>query len=176
MDRVPSSTRLVLAVGGLYVAQSVIGGVTWTGLPAVMRDQGMSLDGVGLLSLIALPWALKFLWSQQVERFRLPAAGGNRSAMIVLVGGLVCIAGMAAIGLLGPDLLSPVILCLTLVAFAAATVDIACDGLRSNTSRPRARPGVTPRRSAVPISGRRSVAGFSWSSSLLPVGASEYGR
>jgi MFS transporter (putative signal transducer) len=128
MDRIPSSTRLVLAVGGLYVAQSVIGGVTWTGLPAVMRERGMSLDGVGLLSLIALPWALKFLWSQQVERFRLPAAGGNRSAMIVLVGGLVCVAGMAAIGLLGPELLSPVIAGLTLVAFAAATVDIACDG------------------------------------------------
>ena len=128
LDRVPSSTRLVLAVGGLYVAQSVIGGVTWTGLPAVMRERGMSLDGVGLLSLIALPWALKFLWSQQIERFRLPPGGGNRSATIVLVGGLVCIAGMAAIGVLGPERLSPVIACLALVAFSAATVDIACDG------------------------------------------------
>lgn len=124
----PPPSRLVLAVGGLYVAQSVIGGVTWTGLPAVMRDSGMSLDGVGLLSLIALPWALKFLWSQQIERFRLPPGGGNRSAAIVLIGGLLSIAGMAAIGFLGPERLMPVIACLTLVAFAAATVDIACDG------------------------------------------------
>ena len=124
----PPPSRLVLAVGGLYVAQSVIGGVTWTGLPAVMRDSGMSLDGVGLLSLIALPWALKFLWSQQIERFRLPTSGGNRSAAIVLIGGLLSIAGMAAIGFLGPERLMPVIACLMLVAFAAATVDIACDG------------------------------------------------
>jgi len=127
-DRLLPPLRLVLAVGGLYVAQSVIGGITWTGLPAVMRDRGMSLDGVGLLSLIALPWALKFLWSQPVERFRLPRGGGNRSAAIVLIGGLLSIAGLAAIGFFGPEKLMPVIACLTLVAFAAATVDIACDG------------------------------------------------
>ena len=63
MERGPSPARIVFAVGGLYVAQSVIGGITWTGLPAVMREKGMALDSVGLLSLIALPWALKFLWS-----------------------------------------------------------------------------------------------------------------
>lgn len=125
-DRLP--VRLALAVGGLYVAQSVIGGITWTGLPAVMRERGMSLDGVGLLSLIALPWALKFLWSQQVERFRLPQGGGNRSAAIVLIGGLVSIAGLAVIGFLGPERLPLLIACLTVVAFAASTVDIACDG------------------------------------------------
>jgi MFS transporter (putative signal transducer) len=126
--QVPTPARLVLAVGGLYVAQSVIGGITWTGLPAVMRDRGMALDSVGLLSLIALPWALKFLWSQQIERFRLPSGGGNRSAAIVLIGGLISIAGLAAVGILGPERAVLVIACLTLVAFAAATVDIACDG------------------------------------------------
>jgi MFS transporter (putative signal transducer) len=126
--QVPTPARLVLAVGGLYVAQSVIGGITWTGLPAVMRDRGMALDSVGLLSLIALPWALKFLWSQQIERFRLPSGGGNRSAAIVLIGGLISIAGLVAVGILGPERAVLVIACLTLVAFAAATVDIACDG------------------------------------------------
>lgn len=123
----PSPAAVVLGVGGLYVAQSVIGGVTWTGLPAVMRDQGLSLDGVGLLSLIVLPWALKFLWAPLVERFRLPAIGGNRSAVIVATGGGICVIGQAAVGAIGaaaPALLA----CLTVVAFAAATVDIACDG------------------------------------------------
>ena len=119
---------VVFAVGGLYVAQSVIGGVTWTGLPAVLRDQGLSLDNVGLLSLIALPWALKFLWAPMVERYRLPPVGRNRSGVIVAVGGIISIAGLIAVGLLGPSPLAPVLACLTIVALAAATVDIACDG------------------------------------------------
>ncbi|NGN40655.1 MFS transporter [Mesorhizobium sp. CGMCC 1.15528] len=117
-----------MAIGGLYVAQSVIGGITWAGLPAVMRDQGMPLDHIGLLSLIALPWALKFLWSPAIERFRLPPVGRNRSGTIVLIGGLISVAGLFAVGALGPGMLFPVLACLTVVAFAASTVDIACDG------------------------------------------------
>jgi MFS transporter (putative signal transducer) len=117
-----------LAVGGLYVAQSVIGGVTWTGLPAIMRDQGIALDGVGLLSLIALPWALKFLWAPLVERFRLPSVGRNRSSTIVAMGGGISVAGLVAVGAFGPAALPAVLASLTVVAFAAATTDIACDG------------------------------------------------
>jgi MFS transporter (putative signal transducer) len=124
------ATRLavVWAIGGLYVAQSVIGGITWSGLPAVMRDQGLPLDQIGLISLVALPWALKFLWSPAVERFRLPAIGRNRSGIVVLACGLVCVAGLVLVGAIGPAALLPLLLCLTLVAFAAATADIACDG------------------------------------------------
>ncbi|WP_246245658.1 MFS transporter [Mesorhizobium zhangyense] len=123
-----SPVAIFMAIGGLYVAQSVIGGITWAGLPAVMRDQGMPLDHIGLLSLIALPWALKFLWSPAIERFRLPPVGRNRSGTIVLIGGLISVAGLFAVGALGPGMLFPVLACLTVVAFAASTVDIACDG------------------------------------------------
>ncbi|NDV48191.1 MFS transporter, partial [Yangia sp. PrR003] len=63
------------AIGGVYVAQSVIGGVTWTGLPGVLRAQELPLDQIGLISLLVLPWALKFLWAPPVERFRLPDGG-----------------------------------------------------------------------------------------------------
>jgi MFS transporter (putative signal transducer) len=119
---------LFLAIGGLYVAQSVIGGITWTGLPAVMRAEGVPLDRIGLVSLIALPWALKFLWSPAVERFRLPRIGRNRSGAVVLAGGLVSVLGLIAVGAVGPASLVPVLACLTVVAFAASTVDIACDG------------------------------------------------
>ncbi|MCV3241936.1 MFS transporter [Mesorhizobium sp. ZC-5] len=125
---ISSPLAVFLAIGGLYVAQSVIGGITWTALPAVLRDQGMALDQIGLLSLIALPWALKFLWSPAVERFRLPPTGRNRSGTIVLAGGLVSIAGLLVVGAVGTAALMPLLACLTLVAFAAATVDIACDG------------------------------------------------
>lgn len=124
---------IVGGVGGLYVAQSVIGGITWSALPAVMRDQGLPLDRVGLISLIALPWALKFLWSPVVERYRLPPVGRNRSASIVLAGGLVSAAGLLIVGAIGPALLLPTLACLMAVAFAASTVDIACDGFAVET-------------------------------------------
>ena len=124
----PSTPILLAGIGSLYVAQSVIGGLTWTGLPAVMRDAGVPLDRIGLVSLIALPWVLKFLWAPAIERFRLPPVGRNRSGVIVLAGGLVCILGLIAVGLLEPSAPLPIFVGLTLVALAASTVDIACDG------------------------------------------------
>lgn len=124
----PSTPVLLAGIGSLYVAQSVIGGLTWTGLPAIMRDAGVPLDRIGLVSLIALPWVLKFLWAPAVERFRLPPFGRNRSGVIVLAGGLVCILGLIAVGFLDPSAPLPIFLGLTLVALAASTVDIACDG------------------------------------------------
>jgi MFS transporter, putative signal transducer len=124
----PAPVAVFVAVGGLYVAQSVIGGLTMLGLPAVLRDQGLSLDQIGLLYLTVLPWATKFLWSSHVERYRLPPVGRNRSQSIVLAGGLLCAVGLAIIGLIGPSPLLPVVFCLTFIAFVTSTVDIACDG------------------------------------------------
>ncbi|MBR9894484.1 MFS transporter [bacterium] len=116
------------AIGGVYVAQSVIGGVTWTGLPGVLRAQELPLDQIGLVSLLVLPWALKFLWAPPVERFRLPDGGRDRSALIVLCGAAVVTAALLAVGVIGPFPVLPVLAILMLAAFATATVDIACDG------------------------------------------------
>lgn len=125
--RPATAAAILTGIAGLYVAQSVIGGLTWSALPAIMREQGVALDRIGLVSLIAAPWALKFLWSPAVERYRLPA-GGNRSRQIVAAGGAASIAGLLALGAFGPAAFIPVFACLTLVALAASTVDIACDG------------------------------------------------
>jgi MFS transporter (putative signal transducer) len=124
----PSAPVLLAGIGGLYIAQSVIGGLTWTGLPAIMRDAGVSLDRIGLVSLIALPWVLKFLWAPAVERYRLPPSGRNRSGLIVLAGGMLSVLGLLVVGLFDPGDPLPIFLTLTLVAFAASTLDIACDG------------------------------------------------
>jgi MFS transporter (putative signal transducer) len=124
----PSPVAIFLAIGGVYVAQSVIGGLTMLGLPAVLRTQGLPLDQIGLLYLTVLPWALKFLWAPQIERFRLPALGRNRSNIIVLSGNLLSVAGIVAVGVLQAALFVPVMAVLTVVALVASTVDIACDG------------------------------------------------
>ena len=74
-------------LGGLwaaYAAQSVIGGLTWGGLATVLRDRGLPLDQIGLVSLLMLPWALKFLWSPFVERARVPRGRPVRTAAVTM--------------------------------------------------------------------------------------------
>jgi MFS transporter (putative signal transducer) len=123
-----ATARVIAAIGAVYVAQSVVGGVGFLGLPAVLREAGLPLDAIGLIYLAGLPWTFKFLWSPALERFRLPVSGGQRSRAIVLAGGCVSAAALALGGGLGPQAATPLLACLIVAGFATATVDIACDG------------------------------------------------
>ncbi len=132
-----SPTGIVLAIGGLYVGQSIIGGVTFSALPSVLRDHGASLDHIGLTYLAVLPWVLKFLWAPALERFRLPENGPSRSRSIVLIGGLISASGLIVAGLIGPTNIWPIMAAFMVIAFAASTVDIACDGHAVESLRQR---------------------------------------
>jgi MFS transporter (putative signal transducer) len=123
-----SPTAIVLAIGGLYVGQSIIGGLTFIALPSVLRDRGLPLDQIGLIYLASLPWAVKFLWAPAVERYRLPAHGKARSRSIILATSLASALGLCVVAALGPAHLVPLIAAFVLIAFAASTGDIACDG------------------------------------------------
>ena len=124
----PGQAVVLSGLWAAYVAQSVIGGLTWGGLPAVLRDQGLPLDRIGLLSLLIAPWALKVLWSPLVERWRLPPGRPPRSALLALLFGAVAILGLLATGAVGLVPLMPALACLMIVAFATATADIVVDG------------------------------------------------
>jgi MFS transporter, putative signal transducer len=123
-----SPAAIVLAIGGLYVGQSLIGGLTFIALPSVLRERGLPLDQIGLTYLAVLPWALKFLWAPAVERYRLPYTGPARSRAIVLATTLISALGLVAVGLTGPVAFVPLIAVFVLIAFSASTGDIACDG------------------------------------------------
>ncbi len=123
-----SPAAIVLAIGGLYVGQSIIGGLTFIALPSVLRDRGLPLDQIGLTYLAVLPWALKFLWAPAIERYRLPPVGQSRSRSIVLVTTLLSALGLCLASLIGPTSLVPLIAVFVIIAFAASTGDIACDG------------------------------------------------
>ncbi|MDR0823720.1 MAG: MFS transporter [Prevotella sp.] len=57
----------------LYIAQSIPMSFFSTVIPVIMRQQNFSLETIGLLQLLKLPWIIKFLWSPIVDRstFRL---------------------------------------------------------------------------------------------------------
>jgi len=110
------------------VGQSIIGGVTFSALPSVLRDRGLHLDQIGLTYLAVLPWVLKFLWAPAIERYRLPSTGPSRSRSIVLIGGLISAVCFVLAAVIGPTNFAPLMAIFIVVAFAASTVDIACDG------------------------------------------------
>ncbi len=63
----------------LYFSQGLPFGFFTQALPVLMRKHGFSLREIGLASLLALPWALKFLWAPLADRFELPGVGRRRS-------------------------------------------------------------------------------------------------
>ncbi|MFJ1300781.1 MFS transporter [Pseudomonadota bacterium AL_CKDN230030165-1A_HGKHYDSX7] len=124
----PAAGRLLLAIGGVYAAQGVVGGLTLQALPAVMRDAGAALDQVGLMSLAILPWALKFLWAPALERWRLPAAGGAPRTRLLVTGGQALMSAVLLTLAFGMQAQSGALVpMLGLLALLAASVDIACD-------------------------------------------------
>jgi MFS transporter, putative signal transducer len=126
--------RLLAAVGGIYIAQSLISGLALQATPALLRAQGVSLQWVGLSSLFMLPWALRFLWAPAVERCRLPAhQTRSRARPMILAGQLVLAGVLLVVAIAGaqlPRAAVPGVLvsALLLAALVAASVDIVCDG------------------------------------------------
>lgn len=121
MQRVKSTIPLMTTLIGLYTAQSVTGSVVQTALPVVLRDAGMSLDQIGFLSLLFLPWVLKFLWAPFVDRY-----GSMQKWILICQFGLIISYTVAAF--FAPNInltaLIPVVLIMTVFA---ATQDIATD-------------------------------------------------
>lgn len=52
----------------LYIAQSIPMSFFSTVIPVIMRQNHFSLETIGMLQLLKLPWILKFLWSPVVDR------------------------------------------------------------------------------------------------------------
>jgi MFS transporter (putative signal transducer) len=64
--------RVIFAIAGIYVTQSLVSALSMQSLPALVRAAGGSLALAGATTLFMLPWALKFIWAPWVERWRLP--------------------------------------------------------------------------------------------------------
>jgi len=113
--------RKLLIVGVLYFAEGLPFGLIWDALPVYFRLHGLSLKEIGLMSVVSLPWSLKFLWAPAVDRW------GRESHWIVgtqlLMGALLLAGWRLAGGEAGPALWT----WLLLLALLSATQDIAVD-------------------------------------------------
>ena len=66
----------------LYVAQGLPVGFLTQALPAILRQNHVSLAAIGGFGLLMAPWALKFLWAPIVDRYFSAQWGQSRSWII----------------------------------------------------------------------------------------------
>ncbi len=126
-------------------------------LQAWLTVAGLDLRTIGIVTLVGLPYTLKFLWSPLMDRFVPPWLGRRRGWMVATQLGLI--AGIAAMAVTGPaDAIWALSVLAIAVAFLSASQDIAFDAYRADVLLARERGigagiSVTGYRIAMLISG-----------------------
>ncbi|MEM7156792.1 MAG: MFS transporter [Myxococcota bacterium] len=123
-----STAKKLGLVASLYFSQGLPFGFFTQALPALMRQQGVSLAAIGLSTLLALPWGLKFLWAPWVDRRGNTRFGRRRGWLIPLQ--LSSTTVLLLLALADPaHSLVWLIVGVLLTNLLSATQDIATDGL-----------------------------------------------
>lgn len=137
-DTSPIHSRAPLTLLALlYVAQAIPLGFFIVALPAIARSEGLSLERVGLLGMLAFPYLLKFLWAPLVDRFGSLRYGHYRSWLVPLqtlsLAAVLLLAALQPAAALAPgaatSLVAGVVFLTALFMFTSATQDAATDGL-----------------------------------------------
>ena len=131
-------TTKLLLLGSLYISQYIPLMFIMMGLPVFLREQGVSLEQIGLLSLVALPVALKFLWSPFIDRYSYRRWGHYRFWIICFQ----ALAILVSIGMAFLDLRSHFELLFGLsflLCGLCASQDIATDALATRILKPAER-------------------------------------
>jgi MFS family permease len=127
----PDTPTLVL-LASLYCAQGLPSGLFAHSLPVLLRQHGVDLAVIGMLKLLALPWMFKAIWAPWVDRIASGRLGHHRGWILPLQATVIlCVASLAAFDptLLFGSQLALLLALILVINLAAATQDIATDGL-----------------------------------------------
>ena len=128
----------MLAIMVLAAASGYPNQLTESALQAWLKDSHVSNTTIGLMSYVALPYLLKFLWAPLIDRFPLPLLGRRRGW--ILVTQLALAIAIALFAIQDPSAaLLPVAICGVAIVFLSATQDIAFDAYRTDVSLPSER-------------------------------------
>lgn len=122
------SARMGLALAlGFYSGLPLL--LTGSTLQAWLKESGLSLSGLGALSLLGLPYTLKFLWAPLFDRYRWPGLGRRRGWLLA---SQLSLAGVcAALARFDPATAHLAVAGLALLlAFFSASQDIVIDAWR----------------------------------------------
>jgi len=98
-------------------------------LQAWMKEEGVDLTVIGMMSLVGLPYTLKFLWAPVLDRFTLPFLGRRRGWL--LIAQVTLIFSISGLGFSDP-VKHPWMMAFAafLVTFFSASQDIVVDAYR----------------------------------------------
>jgi PAT family beta-lactamase induction signal transducer AmpG len=102
--------------------------LTITVLQAWMKEEGVDLTVIGFMSLVGLPYTVKFLWAPVMDRFTLPFLGRRRGWLLTAQVALIC--AIAGLGLVNPRDPWTIAVAAFLVTFFSASQDIVVDAYR----------------------------------------------
>jgi MFS transporter, PAT family, beta-lactamase induction signal transducer AmpG len=101
-------------------------------LQAWMTKADVDLTKIGLFSLVALPYSLKFLWAPLLERYRLPLLGRRRGWLLICQ--IATMLTIAAMAWQDPNQnLQTLAITALLLAFFSASQDIVVDAYRTDS-------------------------------------------
>jgi predicted MFS family arabinose efflux permease len=121
-------SRKLTLLTTLYLSQGLPYGFFTQALPALMRQEGVSLEHIGLANLLALPWAIKFLYAPLVDHFGSERFGRRRSFILPLQG--VAVVVLVVLASFDPRRsLVPLLVGMFVSNALAASQDIATDAL-----------------------------------------------
>lgn len=127
-------SRALPLLFALYFCQGLPGGFLAKALPAILRQEGLSLTAVGFAGALSLPWMLKILWAPLVDRFGSATFGRRKSWLVPAQLGMLIVT-VAFIGIDPRDSLVLVAALFLLLNVCSATQDIAVDGLAVDVLR-----------------------------------------
>jgi PAT family beta-lactamase induction signal transducer AmpG len=128
----------MLAILALGAASGFPNQITESALQAWLKDDGATNTAIGVMSYVALPYLLKFLWAPFIDRYPLPFLGRRRGWMLAMQIALAVTIGVFA--LQNPHVsLAPIGACAVAIVVFSATQDIAIDAWRTDVSLPSER-------------------------------------
>jgi PAT family beta-lactamase induction signal transducer AmpG len=132
------ASRKMLVILALGAASGFPNQITESALQAWLKDAGSSNTRIGLLTYVAIPYLLKFLWAPLLDRFPLPLLGRRRGWMLVFQ--LALALAIAALAAQDPAVsLSAVAVTALIIVFFSASQDIVIDAYRTDVSLPHER-------------------------------------
>ena len=112
--------RLFAEFSFLYFLQGMPYGFQVKYLPLLMRQNGYELSRISLLSLVSLPWIMKFSWAKLFDRF-------EDYEKYWISGCLMFLSLISASFTMDTAVLSILPLLFLLMSFLSASLDIAVD-------------------------------------------------
>ena len=124
-------------------------GLVWYAIPDWLRDAGVDIQVVGLITLAQAPWSFKVLWSPLVDRFT-PPFWGRRRGWIALMQVALFALGLLLAGVGNrPGAVWVVGAIALAIAITSATQDIAIDAYAVEMLRPEEQGAAAGARTAL---------------------------